>query len=166
MCMARKGKIIMEKKKFKFNIVDVIVILVIVAAVAFVGTMFFGGGFGGGGASTYEVTYLCEEVPDFAATIIKTGDKVLDEQKETDLGKVTGVELDESRTYTTTDAGDVRCVPKPYYKSVYITTEVKAQDYDFGMIVDSSKYGVGHSITIRVGDAKVFGRVAGITKID
>lgn len=156
----------MEKKKFKFNFVDVIVILVIIAAVAFVGTMFFGGGFGGGGASTYEVTYLCEEVPDFAATVIEVGDKVLDEQKETDLGKVTSVELSESRTYATTATGEVFCVGKPYYNCVYLTTEVEAQDYDFGMIVDSSKYGVGHSITIRVGDAKIFGRVSGIKKIN
>ena len=45
-------------------------------------------------------------------------------------------------------------------------TEVEAKDYDFGMIVDSSKYGVGHSITIRVGKSKVFGRVSKIEKID
>lgn len=156
----------MSNKKFKFNVVDVLVILVVVAAVAFVGKMFLFGGLGGGSASTYEVTYLCEEVPEFAAYIINVGDGVLDEQKETDLGVVTKVEIDESRTYTTTDEGDVRCVPKPYYKSVAITTEVEAQDYDFGMIVDSSKYGVGHSITIRVGNAKIFGRVSGIKKID
>lgn len=154
------------EKKFKFNVVDVVVILVILAAVAFVGTMFFGGGFGGSDASTYEVTYLCEEVPSFAATIIEVGDKVLDEQKDTDLGVVTNVELTESRTYTTTKEGDVRCVPKPYYNCVYLTTEVEGQDYDFGMIAGSSKYGVGHSITIRVGDAKIFGRVSGIKKID
>ena len=31
----------MEKKKFKFNLVDAVVILVIIAAVAFVGMKFF-----------------------------------------------------------------------------------------------------------------------------
>ncbi len=154
------------EKKVKFNVVDVIVVLVIAAVIAFVGTMFFGGGFGGSNASMYEVTYLCEEVPSFAASIIEVGDKVLDEQKDTDLGKVTKVELSESRTYTTTDEGDVRCVPKAYYNCVSLTTEVKGQDYDFGMIAGSSKYGVGHSITIRVGSAKIFGRVSGIKKID
>ena len=154
------------EKKFKFNVVDVIVILVIAAVCLFVGTMFFGGGFGGSSASLYEVTYLCEEVPSFAATIIEVGDKVLDEQKDSDLGVVTKVELTDSRTYTVTDAGEVRCVPKEHYNCVELTTEVKGQDYDFGMIAGSSKYGVGHSITIRVGDAKIFGRVSGIKKID
>ncbi len=165
MCDAQKGKKSMEKK-VKFNVVDVIVILVIVLAVAFVGYMFLGGGIGGSSASTYEVQFLCEEVPEFAASIIEVGNSVVDEQKDTDLGKVTKVEIGESRTYTTTNEGDVRCVPKPYYNSVKLTTEVEAQDYDFGIMAGSSKYGVGHSITIRVGHAKIFGRVAGIKKLD
>ena len=154
------------EKKFKFNVVDVVVILVIALAVVFVGTMFFGGGLGGSSASTYEVTYLCEEVPDFAATIIEEGDKVLDEQKDTDLGVVTAVELSDSRTYAVTDTGEVLCVSKPHYNCVELTTRVEGQDYDFGMIAGSSKYGVGHSVTIRVGSAKIFGRVSGIKKLD
>lgn len=162
-----KGLVDMEnKKKFKFNIIDVIVILVIIAAVAFVGNVFIFGNLGGGDTSTYEVKYLCEEVPEFAATVIEIGDKVLDEQKDTDLGEVTDVKISESRTYTTTDQGEVKCVDKPYYNCVELTTTVKANDYDFGMIAGSSKYGVGHSITIRVGKAKIFGRVSAIEKID
>ncbi|MBQ8001821.1 MAG: DUF4330 domain-containing protein [Clostridia bacterium] len=156
----------MEKKKFRFNFIDAIVILVILAAVAFVGYFVLGGGFGGGESIKYEVTYLCEEVPSFAASIIKEGDKVLDEQKDTDLGVVTAVELSDSRTYTTTNEGEVLCVPKPYYNCVALTTEVEGSEYDFGMIAGSSKYGVGHSITIRVGSAKIFGRVSGIKRID
>lgn len=156
----------MEKKKFRFNVVDVIVLVVILAAVAFVGSFFLGGGFGGDGGAEFEVTYLCEEVPEFAASIIKNGDKVLDEQQETELGEVTEVVIGESRTYTTTDMGEIRCLGKPYYNCVMLTTRVKAQKYDYGMMVDSSKYGVGHSITIRVGSAKIFGRVSGIRLIE
>ena len=165
MCNAQKGKNVMEKK-FKFNVVDVIVLLVIVLAVLFVGFMFLGGGIGGSSSSTYEVSFLCEEVPSFAASIIEVGDEVVDEQKDSDLGVVTNVEIGDSRTYTTTNEGDVRCVPKPYYNCVQLTTEVEAQDYDFGIMAGSSKYGVGHSITIRVGNAKIFGRISGIKKID
>ncbi len=154
----------MEKKRF--NIVDAIVLLVIIAAVAFVGFKVIGGGVGAGGSSTYEVKFLCEEVPDFAANVIEIGDKVLDEQKETNLGIVKDVKISDARTYATTAEGGVTVNPKPYYNCVEITAEVKAEDYDFGMIVGSSKYGVGHSITIRVGKAKIFGRVSGIDKIE
>ena len=163
MCNARKGWFNMEKRKF--NLVDAIVILVVIAAIAFVGYKFVGGA-GGSGASTYEVKFLCEEVPVYAASVIEIGDKVLDEQKETNLGVVTDVKISESRTYTTTDEGVVKVSDKPYYKCVEITAIAEAQDYDFGMIVNSSKYGVGHSITIRVGKAKVFGRISGIEKLE
>ena len=150
----------------KFNLVDAIVILVVIAAVAFVGYKFVGGNFAGGGSSTYEVKFLCEEVPDFAANVIKVGDKILDEQKETDLGVVKEVKISDARTYATTAEGGVTVNPKPYYNCVEITAEVEADDYDFGMVVSSSKYGVGHSITIRVGKAKIFGRISGIEKIE
>lgn len=150
----------------KFNLVDAIVLLVVIAAVAFVGYKFIGGNLSGSGSSTYEVKFLCEEVPDFAANVIKVGDKILDEQKETNLGVVTDVKLSDARTYATTAEGGVTVNPKPYYNCVEITAEVEADDYDFGMIVSSSKYGVGHSITIRVGKAKIFGRISGIEKIE
>lgn len=155
----------MQKKKF--NAVDVIVLLVIVAAIAFVGYKLIGGRMGAGGTSTYEVTYLCEEVPSFAANVIKKGDKVLDEQKDTDLGIVSeDPVITEARTYATTSEGKVTCVPKEHYNCVEIKTTVKGSEYDFGVVVGACKYGVGHSITIRVGKAKIFGRISGIEKID
>lgn len=154
-----------EKKKARFNIIDAIVILVIIAAIALVGYKIVGGGITGGrNSGTYTLKFFCEEVPSFAADIIQIGDDVVDEQKDVPLGKVTDVKLDDSRTYTTTDSGDVRVVPKPYYKSVELTTTLKGEDYKNGVIVNSSKYGVGHSITIRVGKAKIFGRVSYIEK--
>ncbi len=156
----------MNEKKAKFNLVDLVVVLVVVAVVAFVGIKFVGGGMGGGEKSTYRVEYFCEEVPEFASTIIKSEDKILDEQKNTDLGVVKSVELGPSKTYTTTSDGEIKCPGKEGYDSVRIVSEVEADDYDFGMIVDSSKYGVGHSITIRVGKAKIFGRISAIEKID
>ena len=154
------------KKKFKFNIVDAIIILVIVCAVAFVGFQVLGGGLSGGNTSTYRVEYFLEESPDFAVDIIQAGDKVLDEQKDTDLGVVTSITSAPSVSYGVNDMGEYVQTTKPGYKSAVIVTEVEAKDYDFGMIVDSSKYGVGHSLTIRVGKSKVFGRVSKIEKID
>lgn len=155
-----------EKKKVKFNVIDAIVILVIVAAVALVGYKVVGGRIGGSDADTYTVKFSCDEVPDFAATIIQVGDEVVDEQKDVPLGTVTDVKLDGSRTYTTTSDGDIRIVPKQYYYSVELTTTLKANEYEHGLMVNSSKYGVGHSITIRVGKAKIFGRVSYIEKVE
>lgn len=153
-----------EKKKARFNVIDAVIILVIIAAAAIVCYKVAGGAFGNSGSGTYTMKFFCEEVPDFAADIIEVGDSVLDEQKDVPLGSVTSVQFGESHTYTTTSAGDVRVVPKEGYKSVVITTSLTGSDYENGVIVNSSKYGVGHSITIRVGKAKIFGRVSYIEK--
>lgn len=153
------------KKKFKFNVVDVIIIAVIVCVVAFIGYQIAGGTVSGGGKSVYRVEYYLEESPDFAVDIIEVGDKVLDEQKDTDLGVVTRITPKASVSYGTNSEGMIVQTTKPGYKSAIIVTEVEAKDYDFGMIAGSSKYGVGHSITIRVGKAKVFGRISKIEKI-
>lgn len=155
-----------EKKKAKFNVIDAIVILVIVAAVALVGYKFVLGSGGSSGSGTYTVKFFCEEVPDYAATVIEVGDVVTDEQKDVPLGTITDVKLDSSRTYTTTSTGDVRVVPKEYYNSVELTVTLEGQDYENGVIVNSTKYGVGHSITIRAGKAKIFGRISYIEKAE
>ena len=155
----------MEKKKARFNLVDAIVVVVIVLAVALGGYSFMHTR-GEGGSGTYVIKYVCEEVPEFAAEVIQIGDKVVDEQKDVSMGEVTDFTIGESRTYTTTSDGEVKVMPKPYYKSVELTTQLKGENYQNGVIVGSSKYGVGHSITIRVGKAKIFGRVSAIEKID
>lgn len=153
------------KKKFKFNIIDLIVLIVIVAAVAFVVIKLSGGGLFGKDESTYIVKYFCDEVPDFAAEVIYVGDGVVDEQKDTDLGEVTSVSLYPSRTYAQSADGEYKLAPKEHYNSVEVVTIVKGTDYDNGVIIDGSKYGVGHSLTIRVGKAKIYGRVSYIEKV-
>lgn len=156
-----------NKKKFKFNIVDAIIVIVIAAAIAFVGIKFFGGSFSGKTTSKYRVEYYLEETPSFALDVIKVGDKVLDEQKDSDLGVVVEeVKTAPSVSYGVNSDGHYIVSSKDGYESATIVTEVEAKDYDFGIIAGSSKYGVGHSITIRVGKAKVFGRISKIEKID
>jgi len=154
----------MQEKKVKFNVIDAIVLIVIIAAVAVVGYKVFGSQFTGEDEGTYTMKFLCEEVPEFAASIIEVGDKVVDEQKDVPLGTVEDVVLGDSITYTTDELGEIHVEAKPYYNSVELTTTLTAGDYDNGIIVDSSKYGVGHSITIRVGKAKIFGRISYIEK--
>ena len=84
-----------EKKKFKFNVIDAVVVVVIVAALCFAGYKL---------AiepnskvnlqqNTYTVSFFCEEVPTFAAEAIQVGDPVSDEQKDVPLGEVISVKI-------------------------------------------------------------------------
>ncbi len=156
----------MEKKKFKFNLVDAIVILVIVAAVIFVGMKFFSGDIGTANSTQYKISFFCEEVPSFAAEVIKVGDYVTDDDKNSALGVVETVNLGPSQTYADTSDGEKRLAPKEGYNSVEVVAVVDAQEFQHGIMVNAAKYGVGHSLTIRVGKAKIYGRVSGLEKIN
>ncbi len=157
----------MENKKVKFNVVDAIIVFVLIAAVLVVGYKLVGSSlFADNTQQYYEIQFLCEEVPDFAANVIEVGDRVTCEQTDNKLGVVSDVKVEPSRTYAVTSEGEVLMTSKPHYNCVTVTAEVEATKYEHGLMVDKSKYGVGHSITIRVGKAKIFGRVSGINKID
>lgn len=156
----------MEKKKFKFNLVDAVVILVIIAAVAFVGMKFFSGDIGPTNSAQYKISFMCDEVPSFAAEVIKVGDYVTDDDKNSALGMVEAVNLGPSRTYAHTSEGENRLAPKEGFNSVEVVAVVDAQEFQHGIMVNAAKYGVGHSLTIRVGKAKIYGRVSGLEKIN
>lgn len=156
----------MEKKKFKFNIVDIIVVLVIIAAVVLVGSKFLSNDVGPTTNAQYKISFFCEEVPAFASELINEGDFVTDDDKNSALGTVEKVTLGPSRTYATSSDGQIKLAPKEGYNSVEVTAIVDAQEFQHGIIVNAAKYGVGHSLTIRVGKAKIYGRVSGLEKIN
>ena len=156
----------MSEKKFKFNIIDAIVVLVLTAALCFAGYKLFiePNSEQNIAQTTYEVSYFCEEVPVFAANAMFEGDPVSDEYKDVPLGHVTSITLEPSASYVSDAQGNIHMASKEGYQSVKLTTEVTVAGapYPHGIQIGSSKYGVGHSITLRVGKAKIFGRVAGI----
>lgn len=156
----------MEKKKFKFNIVDIIVILIIIAAVALVGMKFSSKDMVSTGSVQYRISFFCEDVPDFAAEIIQEGDSVTDEDKNSALGTIEKVTLGPARTYAATSDGQLKIAPKEGYNSVEVSAIVDAQEFQHGIMVNAAKYGVGHSLTLRMGKAKVYGRVSGLEKLN
>ncbi len=156
-----------EKKKFKFNIIDAIVLAVIIAAIAFAGWHLLAGGTNDTGETvTYTISYFCEEVPDFAAEAIYVNDPVSEEYTEAPLGYVTDVKLSPSTSYAADAQGNFHLTSKEKYNSVELTTVLEMPKanatFAHGVQVDEAKLGVGHSITIRVGKAKIYGRVSGI----
>lgn len=156
----------MEKKKIKFNIVDIIVVLVIIAAVVLVGSKFVSKDATVSSSAQYKISFRCDEVPSFAAEAINEGDYVTDDDKNSALGVVEEVTIGPSKTYASTADGKWNLAPKDGFNCVEVTAVVDAQEFQHGIIVNAAKYGIGHSLTIRVGKAKIYGRVSGLEKIN
>lgn len=153
----------MSGKKLKFNIVDGIILVVILAIAFFAGSKMFSKN---EDVTAEEVTatlsFYCEEVPEYAAELLKVGDKVSDEGKNVALGEITSLTVENALTYGIDAEGKSVTSEKKGYKSVKLTTEIKASEFAHGIIADTIKYSVGHPLTLYAGKAKMSARVSGI----
>lgn len=155
----------MNKKIFgKLNWVDLIIVVAVIAAVVIVGVKFLKPTVSEtkDTSTKMELTLFVEETPEYAASVIKEGDRVYDETMNCVLGTVKSVEIGESYTYAANADGQIVRSGKPGYNSVRIVSEVNAQKYENGVIVGVTRYGVGHTFTFYAGQAKLYGKLAGI----
>lgn len=142
----------------KINIIDFIVILVIVAAVAFAGISFLKPDTAEE-STTIVMKYYIEEVNDFVAEKVHIGDALWDDAADHSLGVVTNVEIDDPESWAATADGKYVPAVREGFKSMIITGEVEGTKTDIGAEVNRMKYGVGHSMVLRAGDAKLYLRV-------
>ena len=152
----------------KINIIDFIVILVLVAAVAI-----FAASKLQGVVKTEEeiekniitMEFTADEVPEYVIPHIKNGDAVYDSDNNSKLGTLKSCKVDESRSYSANDNGEIILGSKEGYKSVVLVVEVEgAEIKDNGVDVEGTKYGVGHTFTLRSGFAKLYLKVSNIIK--
>ena len=154
--------IIDEKGKLfgKLNIIDLVIILVLIAAIAFAGFKFLAPSMSKNDSTgTAEIKFYIEEVSDFVADKIDIGDKLMDEGKNVPLGVVTNIEFGPAVSYGTNTEGVWVTSSREGFKSMILTGEVEATKFDHGMIVNASKYYVGHTFVLLAGEAKLYLRV-------
>lgn len=162
----------MTKKKFKFNIIDAIVIVVILALLAFGAYKLFiaPNKSDANETVTYRVTYFCDEVPEFAINALQVGAPITDEDAKLNLGTVTAFQAGESVIYTTDAEGNMHAVPKPGHSSVALESTVTVAkdqtDFSYGMKIGPSTFGVGHTLVFRAGKVKLYGRISGIEIVE
>lgn len=149
----------------KLNIIDLCVAVVVVCALVFAGSKLLSRPAGApSGLEDYVMKFYVEEWPDYSIGVVQVGDKVEDEQKSIDLGTITNIETDEGYMYNPNADGMLVKSAKEGYKSCEITSELKAQTFANGIIVDGNKFSVGHTLVIRAGKAKIYLKVSGIER--
>ena len=145
----------------KINIVDLIVIVVIIIAIA----MFAASRLNNTGEVTVDdgktiyMSFYAEEISDFVADKIELGSKLYDDDCKQVLGTVVKVEKEPAVTYTEDSEGNSVVSSKENYQSVIVTAKVDGTLSDYGLELNDFKYGVGHSMTLRAGYAKMYMRV-------
>ena len=161
----------MEKqKKLKFNLVDVIFILVLLAGAAFVALRLGGldvvARFTGAHTEEYVITFVGTEAPDYVVDRLEIGAPVTDDSLDLNMGTLVDFKAGPSLSSGTAADGHIVMSSREGYKSVYLMCKMNAADNGFGVTVDGQKLGVGHSMVVRAGDAKLWMVVYDIQKLD
>lgn len=148
------------------NIIDLLVLLFILAA-ASVAVMFLTGKITvgekaddfNGPVTDVDIVYYTEELSDFVADQIRYGALVYDDGCMHSLGKVTEFSFGKSLIYGPRDDGSLAVVEKDGYCSAFITGQANGTRTRLGFTFNKANYGVGHSMVLRAGDAKIYLRI-------
>ncbi len=158
-----------EKGKLfgKVNLVDLIIVLVILAAVAYLGMTFLGPESAVTSTETVKISFYGEEVPEYVVETIEAGTPVWDLTENVTIGSVNSWETGESISYVVSTAQSIAFeTPKTGYNSIELEVDAEGVLEAHGVRIGGSLYGVGHSVTLYAGDAKMFLKVSGIEGIE
>ena len=154
------------KGKKRINIIDLLVVVVLLLAVAVVGvSKFVGGDTVGGEMKKMRITFYSEEVSDSIAEAMKDGDVVSDSITEVVFGNAQ-IDVAESASYIATDKNEYIKTVRNGYSSVTISCETEALYSNIGAVFDEYIYGIGHTLTLLVGDSRITARVRDIEVLE
>jgi len=150
-----------------FNVIDIIIIITIFA-IGFLGyrLVFAERVDSMSRQETFIMKFYTEEVPDYVANALEIGGRIEDEIRKVDLGTIIDFSISPGFAFTANSDGEVIKAHKEGYSEVEIVSELRGELFENGAIVRGNIYGIGHSFTIRAGNAKIFLRVSGIERIE
>jgi len=149
----------------KINLIDFIIVLVIIAAIAFVATKVVGRSTSDSGLSQVRISFYAEEVPDYVAGALEKGTSVLDSVEKVTMGTVEDFQVGTPIGYITDIDGQTKTVEREGYNSVSIDMLANAALSEHGATIDGVLYGVGHSLTIYAGKAKIYLKISAIEPV-
>jgi len=149
----------------KVNIIDLLIVLIVLALVAFVALKVVDKSEETTGLSEVRISFFGEEVPDYVAAALKDGVSVLDTKENVTMGTVESFSVGAPLGYATDSKGQIQSVVRDGYNSVTINITARAQLGEHGATIDGVLYGIGHTLTIYAGEAKIYLKVSGIEPI-
>lgn len=152
-------------KKTKFNVIDIFIIMIILLVMLLSYKLFYMKKIVSSPSKQEKVliTFETIESPYYSVENIKVGDKVADENRTIKFGEVCKeILINDCFLPLETKDGEFKLASKPEYKTADITVLCDGIIGDYGVIVDSKNYGIGHSMVLRVGLSKLYVRIKNI----
>lgn len=146
----------------KINLIDLIIVIVLIALCAFAALKLVNSKNNETQLTEMKISFFSDEVPEFVTDYIEIGASVLDETKDVTMGTVTGFEVGEPLGYATDARGEVQQVYRNGYKSVRVDMSAVGELGENGATIGGAMYGVGHTLTIYAGRAKLYIKISAI----
>ena len=151
----------------KINVIDIVLVVVLVGA-AIAGFLFVrnaGGGDGEDaryGARPFVLQFYLGAADNILLRDIREGDAVFDNGNAVFLGNVVAVDRSYSYHLVPTPDGRLERRYNPGYASVVISVVRDAVPTENGIVLGNQRYGIGHSLSVRVGQAVLWMRISGL----
>ena len=153
--------------KKKFNLIDALVILIVIGVVAFIGIKLSNGLVAKpDNLQKFRYTFHVEEMPDYVKDYIKENETASVAENNDILGVVTGKTFGDAEIYSENADGQIVKSTKEGHSSADIVIEGEGLQTPSGVKITKGVYGVGHSMAIKLGNAKVYGKLSGIEAIE
>ena len=149
--------------KGKVNIVDIFIVIILLAIAAFVGYRFLSPeDTDADNTEPVIIQFTSSEVNDYTVEQLETGVPVLDGNANKALGTAVDFTVGDATATYVTDSGKVVLTEIPETKSVVITIEGAGEMDGNGLLIDGTRYGIGHSTVVFVGKCRLSGKISGI----
>ncbi|MEA4895496.1 MAG: DUF4330 domain-containing protein [Oscillospiraceae bacterium] len=149
----------------KINLIDFVIILILIALAVFAAMKIADKGSENANISEVRISFFAEETPDYVANVLEKGTSVLDSAENVNMGTVESFEIGAPIGYDMDANGEVQQVIRQGYNSVTISAVGKGELTEHGVTIDGVLYGVGHTLTIYAGKAKLYLKISGIEAV-
>lgn len=146
----------------KINLIDLIIVLILLALATLATIKFTSARNSAAQLTEIKMSFYSDEVPEFVTDNLEVGASVLDESKDVTMGVVKSFEVGEPLGYATDTDGEVKQVFRNGYKSVKLNITALGELGEHGATIGGVLYGVGHTLTIYAGQAKVYIKISSI----
>ena len=147
----------------KVSIIDLLILIILLAALAFVGYRFLTKDRSGVvNTQPYTMSMTGAEVSNYVVENLELGTRVFDDTENNVLGYVTDIQTGQGYHYGIADDGQTVAMFPDDSSSVVVTCRGEGTMDGNGVLIGGTRYAVGHTFVVYVGDCKLYLRISAL----